>query len=198
MSLVIAFCGKERSFMAGDRREIFLSGDESSIGTLEDELYSGKIRDEAGLYRRGRELGVGLFVRDDKCKVQERDGVLVGEVSESDGGTKRTRRLSVSCGHYVITEAHGRGEKEVARGTASRFVVLGNRVTQEVANRCIASYWKAAGGGPADALRVILMAMEEAASLTPSVSQDYTLVQTTQCIVFPATEGKGDARGPAP
>jgi len=129
MSLVIAFCGKERSFMAGDRREIFLSGDESSIGTLEDELYSGKIRDEAGLYRRGRELGVGLFVRDDKCKVQERDGVLVGEVSESGRGDEA--HAEVVCLVRALRD-HGdacRGEKEVARGTASRFVVLGNRVT---------------------------------------------------------------------
>jgi len=198
MSLVIAFCGKERSFMAGDQREIFLSGDESSTGTLEEELYSGKIRDEEGLYRRARDFGVGLSIRDDKCKVQEKDGVLVGEVSESDGGTKRTRRLYLSCGHYVITEIHDRKEREIARGTASRFIVLGNRVTQEVANHCIRSYWKAVGGGPVDALRVILMTMEEAASLTPSVSQDYTLVQTTQCIAFPATEDKGDAGGPAP
>jgi len=198
MSLVIAFCGKERSFMAGDQREIFLSGDESSTGTLEEELYSGKIRDEEGLYRRGRELGVGLSIRDDKCKVQEKDGVLVGEVSEERRGDEA--HAEAVCLVRALRD-HGdpwpRG-KEVARGTASRFIVLGNRVTQEVADRCIASYWKAAGGGPADALRVILMTMEEAASLTPSVSRGYSFVQTTQCIAFPAMEDKGDARGPAP
>jgi hypothetical protein len=184
--------------MAGDRREMFLSGDEASTRTLEEELYSGKIRDEAGLYGRARDLGVVLSIRDDKCKVQERDGVLVGEVSESDGGSRRTRRLYVSCGYYVIADSYGRGEKEVSRGTASCFVVLGNRVTQEVANRCIASYWKAASGGPADALRVIMITMQEAASLTPSVSRDYTLVQTSRVIEFPRIMDTEDASKPAP
>jgi len=181
MSLVIAFCGKERAFMAGDRREIFFSGDDSATGRLEEELYSGEIRDEEGLFRRAGELGVGLFVHDGKCKVTERNGVLVGEVSESEGEQKRTRRLLVTAGTYAIREIREGKEVEVARGQASRFIVLGNRVTREVANRCIRSCWKETGGSPADALRVILVTMEEAAAATPSVSRGYTLVQTTRC-----------------
>jgi hypothetical protein len=179
MSLVIAFCGRERSFMAGDRREIYFRGDDLCTRTLEDDLYSGRIRSKDALLERARELGIDLWINDDRCKVWEEEGVLIGEVSERDGLSTRSRRLYVSCGNFVITEVQEGRQREVSRGCASRFIVLGNRTTQEVAQRCIRSHWKETGGTPADALRVIITAMEEAASLSPSVSGTYTLVQTT-------------------
>ncbi|MCQ8894057.1 MAG: DUF2121 domain-containing protein [Methanolinea sp.] len=178
MSLVIAFCGKDRSFMAGDRREICFRGDDLCTRTLEDELYSGRIKSKEALHERARELGIELWIHDDRCKAWEEEGILIGQVSERDGLSARSRKLHVSCGHFVITEVLDGRKKEVARGCASRFIVLGNRTTQDIAHRCIRSHWKETGGTPADALRIIILAMEEAASLTPSVSATYTLVQT--------------------
>jgi hypothetical protein len=165
--------------MAGDRREIVFRGDDQGTGTLEDELYSGRIQSKDALQERARELGIDLWIHDDRCKAWEEGGVLVGQVSERDGLSTRSRRLRVSCGTFVITEVQEGREREVTRGCASRFIVLGNRTTQEIAHRCIRSHWKESGGTPADALRIIILAMEEAASLTPSVSETYTLVQTT-------------------
>lgn len=179
MSLVMAFCGKDRSFMAGDRREILFYGDDQATRILEGELYSGDIRNENALYEIAGELGIGLSIRDDRCKAWEENGILIGQVSERDGLSTRSRRLYVSCGSYVIRETHDGGENEVGREYASRFIVLGNKKTQDIAHRCIRSHWKETGGTPADALRVILLAMEEAASITPTVSATYTLVQTT-------------------
>lgn len=185
MSLVIAFCGRDRSFMAGDRREIVFRGDDLRTRTLEDELYSGRIRSRDALHERARELGIDLWIHDDRCKAWEEDGILIGQVSERDGLSTRSRRLCVSCGNYVITEVQEGIKREVTRGCASRFIVLGNKTTQEIAHRCIRSHWSDTGGTPADALRIIILAMEEAASLTPSVSGTYTLVQTTAKTVLP-------------
>lgn len=185
MSLVIAFCGKDRSFMAGDRREIWFSGDDRSVHLLEDEIYSGQIRGEDELHARARERGIGICIRDDRCKVWEEGGVLVGRVSERDGSAIRYRTLFVTCGHYVMVESRGGEEREIARGGASRFIVLGNRTTQEIARRCIHSCFGKRAGTPADALRTILTAMGEAASLTPSVSRSFSLVQTAESVPLP-------------
>lgn len=179
MSLVIAFCGKERSFMAGDRREICFSGDDRLTRALEYELYSGNIHNEDELHERALKLGIDLWIRDDRCKAWEEDGILIGQVRERDGFSIRSRRLCVSCGDYLIMDILDGRKREIARGYASRFIILGNRLTQDIAHRCIYSHWKETGGSPADALRVIIATMEGAASLTPSVSGTYTLVQTT-------------------
>ncbi|MDI9632626.1 MAG: DUF2121 domain-containing protein [Methanolinea sp.] len=185
MSLVIAFCGRDRSFMAGDRREIWFRGDERSVQLLEDEIYSGRIQNEEELRARARERGVGISIRDDRCKVWEEGGVLVGRVSERDGTMLRYRTLFVSCGHYAMLESRGGGEREIARGGASRFIVLGNRTTQDIARRCIQSRFGERAGTPADALRAIFAAMEEAAARTPSVSKSFSLVQTDESVPLP-------------
>ena len=86
MSLVIAFIGAQGAVMAGDMREIITRGDRVSTETLEQELYSGQIVTDDDLKKRAEALGISLIIRDDKRKVTLRDGILVGEVSETEGG----------------------------------------------------------------------------------------------------------------
>jgi hypothetical protein len=162
--------------MAGDLREIRMGGDDEAIDTLEKELYSGNIRDGGQLRCRAKELGVVILIRDDKEKVRDRGGILIGEVTESGSGIQRVRRLYASAGHYAVADIEGSRFVMRGRGDTSTFVILGNELTRQIAHSAIQRYWKK--GTPEDAVTVIVMAMNEAAARTASVSKRYILLQT--------------------
>ncbi len=176
MSLVIAYSGSKGAIMAGDMREIRLGGQDTAVAAFEQELYSGAISDDVQLRQRAAELGVLAVIRDDKEKVRERDGVLNGEVTESEGRSLRIRRLYVSAGHYAIADIEGSRFVMRGHGDTSSFIVLGNELTRQIAHAAIQRYWK--NGTSGDAVRVIVMAMEEAAARTASVSRSYLILQT--------------------
>ncbi|WP_235809575.1 MJ0548 connectase family domain-containing protein [Methanofollis ethanolicus] len=176
MSLVIAFVGSKSAVMAGDMREIFFWGDETAVQALEKELYGGGLVADNDLYRRAEALGVGVVVRDGREKVREQDGVLVGEVRETVGGTVRARRLYATAGRYAIAEFEGSCGRLTGKGTGSTFVVLGNRAAQAIALASIREGWK--DGGTEDAVRVIILVMKTAAAATASVSKRFVLIRT--------------------
>ena len=176
MSLVIAFIGIQGAVMAGDMREIITYGDRISTETLEHELYSGLISTDDDLKKRAGELGISLTIRNDKRKVTQRDGILVGEVSETEGGVTRKRRLYATTGEYALAEITDADLRLTGKGKASNFVVLGNQVTNQIAHSCIQEHWK--NGGMHDAIRILMLSMESASKVTASVSVLYTLIHT--------------------
>jgi hypothetical protein len=176
MSLVIAFVGREGAVMAGDLREILMKGPDAAICRFEQELYSGQIRTESDLWKRAVAMGIILLLRDDKCKVSDHEGILVGEVAESEGYNVRKRRLCVACGTYAIVDITGDAAILKQEGQGSTFVVLGNEVTKRIAHGMIRSEWK--NGTFPDAVRLIIRIMNTAASSTPSVSRACTILQT--------------------
>ncbi|ABN57189.1 MULTISPECIES: MJ0548 connectase family domain-containing protein [Methanoculleus] len=184
MTLVIAFIGKQGAVMAGDMREIAFGGDDSSIEDLERELYGGSIASDSDLAKRADEIGVTIQLRDDKTKVSQRDGVLVGEVTETEGAKTSRKRLYATKGSYVIAEIVDSRLRVMQKGQASNFVVLGNDTTKEVANQCIQGMWE--GGTIQDALRLIMLTMQIAASVTASVSRTFVLVHTDIAADVPA------------
>jgi hypothetical protein len=176
MSLVIAFIGTHGAVMAGDMREIITCGDRISTEALEHELYSGMIITDEDLKKRAGELGVLLTIRDDKRKVTQRHGILVGEVSETEGDAVRKRRLYATAGEYALAEITNSEFRMTAKGKAGNFVVLGNRLTKQIAHSCIKENWK--NGSIHDAIRIIMLSMEKASKSTASVSGLYNLIQT--------------------
>ncbi|MCT8337684.1 DUF2121 domain-containing protein [Methanoculleus sp. Afa-1] len=176
MTLVIAFIGEQGAVMAGDMREIAFGGDELLIEELERELYSGSISSDNDLTERADAIGVTIRLRDDKTKVMQRDGVLVGEVTETEGASVRCRRLYAAKGNYAIAELVDSRLRVIQKGRASNFVVLGNDITKRVADRCIREMWE--GGTVQDALRLIMLTMQIAAGVTASVSRTFVLVHT--------------------
>jgi hypothetical protein len=176
LSLVVAFSGRDGAVIAGDLREILMQGSDGEISGFEQELYSGQIKNDTTLRKRAGERGIGLHIRDNKCKVSEQGGILVGEVSESDGAVVRTRRLFVSCGCYAIVDITKDGPVLQTKGKGSTFVVLGNEVTKRIAHELIQAEWK--NGTFADAVRLVLLIMNTAASCTASVSRECTILQT--------------------
>lgn len=176
MTLVIAFIGEQGAVMAGDMREIAFGGDEPLIEELERELYGGSISSDSDLAERAEAIGVTIRLRDDKTKVSQRDGVLVGEVTETEGASVHCRRLYAAKGSYAIAEIVDSRLRVTQKGRASNFVVLGNDITKRVADRCIREMWE--GGTVQDALRLIMFTMQITAGVTASVSRTFVLVHT--------------------
>jgi len=54
--------------------------------------------------------------------------------------------------------------------------VLGNDITKQIASQCIQRAWE--GGTVPDAMRVVMLTMQIAASVTASVSRTFMLVHT--------------------
>lgn len=175
-TLVIAFIGNRGAVMAGDMREIAFQGDNACIGELERELYSGLIATDADLQRRADEIGVTIRVRDDKPKVSQQEGVLIGEVTETEGPKVAKKRLYATKGSYAIAEVVDARPRVTHRGRAGNFVVLGNDITKQIANQCIRGAWE--GGTLQDAIRIIMFIMQAAAGMTASVSRTFILVHT--------------------
>ncbi|MDD1658421.1 MAG: DUF2121 domain-containing protein [Methanomicrobiales archaeon] len=176
MSLVIAFIGAHGTAMAGDMREISFGGEPGAVEALEGELYAGTITGEDALYRRAEALGVTLRIRDDRVKVRDRGGVLVGEVGEREANAGRSRRLYAATGRYALIDLEGGRVTRRSGGGAGSFVVLGNEVAKQVAHRCITEGWK--NGTLEDAIRILIRTLEEASRASPTVSRSFLLVQT--------------------
>jgi len=176
MSLVIAYIGSGDAAMAGDLREIAFGGDPEAVAVLEQELYRGTITTDEALQRRAGALGVTLRIRDDRVKVRDRGGILVGEVGEREPGIERSRRLYASAGRYLLADLEGGQVTRRSSGGAGSFVVLGSEVVKGVIRRCITEGWKE--GTLEDAIRILIRSMGEAARASPTVSQAFLLVQT--------------------
>jgi len=184
MSLVIAFIGAQGAVMAGDMRELITCGDRVSTEILEQELYNGQIVTDDDLKKRAEALGLSLVIRDDKRKVTQRDGILVGEVSETEGGVSKKRRLYATAGEYALAEITDTDLRLTGKGKAGNFVVLGNQVTKQIAHSCIRENWK--NGGMHDAIRILALSMERASNATASVSGLYSLIHSTAKISLSA------------
>ena len=185
MSLVITFIGKNGAVMAGDMREITFQGDKDSREGLEKELYTGMLTTDEELENRATELEVEIKIRDDKNKISQRDGILVGEVSSIERGLVQKRRVYASADNYAIIEIRGSEAKLTGKGKGSAFLVFGNNVTKEIANSCIKDHWK--NGNLSDAVKVMILTMEIASKVSASVSKEYVLLQTASKIGLSGT-----------
>jgi hypothetical protein len=168
LSLVVAFAGKDRAMIGGDRRSIaFFGGAEA----LEEELYSGKIRTDEELKKRAEDLGSMIQIADGREKVWKRkDGeVLVGEVTEISLERQRRRRVYLVAGGYVLAEI-SKKRAEISKRGRSTLVILGNLFTREFA------YKRLGAAGKPPELSSMKSLFEEARRATASVSPDYTLL----------------------
>jgi hypothetical protein len=178
MTLVMAFIGASGAVMGGDMREMTTIGSPDATAALERELFSGSLKTDDDLIRRAEELGVNISIRDDKVKVVERDGVLVGEVTAFEAGVLRSRLLYATAGSYTIVETGEGPPVRKGEGGAGNFVVLGNELAKGIAGRVIRDRWR--NGGLDDAREVITRSLEQAAAASPSVSRRFILVETRQ------------------
>ena len=100
----------------------------------------------------------------------------MGEVSETEGGIPRKRRLYATAGEYALAGITDADLRLTGKGKASNFVVLGNQITQQIAHTCIQEHWK--NGGMHESIRILMLSMERASKATASVSGLYTVIHT--------------------
>lgn len=165
MSLVVAFAGKTRAVMGGDRRSISFFG---AAPKLEEELYGGKIRTDADLARRAKELGARMAVSDRREKVWRTGDVLVGEVTELSAENQRRRRVYATPGGYMLVDVTG-NEAVVTRKGASTLIILGNRFTQKLAYDML-------GTGKVPDVSSVKAVFQEASEKTASVSREHSIL----------------------
>ncbi|MCR3884337.1 DUF2121 domain-containing protein [Methanotrichaceae archaeon M04Ac] len=167
MSLVVAYSGKDRAVMGGDRRSISFFGE---AGVLEEELYGGKIRTDEDLRKRAEELGSVVEIADGHEKVWKRGDLLAGEVTELSIEKQRRRRIYAVPGGYILVDIDGQKAEITKRGT-SALVILGNRFTRDLAFQRLGS------GKPPDEASFKAL-FEEVGRATASVSPDFTILTT--------------------
>jgi len=172
LSLVVAFAGKKRAILGGDKRSIAFFG---RAEALEEELYSGRIRTDEELRRRAEELGSNIRISDGREKVWKwgDGGVLVGEVTELSVESQRRRRIYLVPGGYLLVEIAGK-KAEVSKRGKSTLIILGNRFTREFA------YQRLGASGKPPELSSMRSLFEEAMEATASVSPDYTLLTSDE------------------
>lgn len=178
MTLVVAFIGKNGAVMAGDMREITFEGEKSDREKLEKDLYSGNIVTDDELMQKAKEFGVRIKVTDDKNKISEKTGALIGEVSSREAGITRKRRLYASAGNYAIAELVDTQLKLTSHAKGSTFIAFGNEFTKQVANKCFQENWTKKSNFQ-EAVKILMLCMETVARKTASVSKQYALIHTT-------------------
>ncbi|MDH7593556.1 MAG: DUF2121 domain-containing protein [Methanomicrobiales archaeon] len=176
MSLVISFIGVSGAVMAGDMREIRFRGEEDKIAILEDELYSGRIAMEETLELRAEGLGIEISISDTKNKIFQSDGVLIGEVTSTDGVVRSRRRLYATIDSYAIVDFLDGAATIRRQGSGSSFIVLGSEIGKAIAQNSINRYWK--GGEIREAIEIIMRVMTDVAEKTATVSRRYVMVQS--------------------
>ncbi|MFQ6055972.1 MAG: DUF2121 domain-containing protein, partial [Methanosarcinales archaeon] len=146
-----------------------------NLELLEEELYKGIIKTDKELLHRAKDLGINIYIRDDKKKVRiYKENVLVGEVTSYSAEKIQIRRMYVTIGGYSIAEIIDNKLKITDTGGSS-FIVFGNEITKKIANIAIKNTWKKRGTLK-DAIRVLITAMEAASKKTASVSKQYDII----------------------
>lgn len=174
MSLVVAFAGKKRAILGGDKRSIAFFGKADS---LEEELYSGQIQTDEDLARRAEELGAQIAISDGREKVWRRGDVLVGEVTELSFESQRHRRIYTTPGAYLIVDVEGKEVAVIKKGK-STLIILGNRFTQKLARDMLAT-------GKAPDPSAIESVLQEARRRSASVSSEHAILVAEKVLSNP-------------
>jgi hypothetical protein len=133
MSLIIALAGSKKAIIGGDKRSMTFLG---SCPELEHELYSGSLQTDHDLLKRAEELGASLQVEDGREKVWRQGDILVGEVTEISLKADRRRRIYLVPGAYLMADITGKEAKVMGQGEVA-CMILGNKISQQVASQCI-------------------------------------------------------------
>ncbi|HIP35016.1 MAG TPA: DUF2121 domain-containing protein [Methanothermococcus okinawensis] len=139
MSIVIGYYGNNGAVIGGDKRNIIFRGDPKKREELEKKLYSGKIKDEEELKKVAEELGVKVYIEDERVKVKKINNTLVGEV-RSIGADSRRRRMYLTKGMCVIVDILNDDVigKSVKRGNG--VIIFGNKHLKEIARKELRKY----------------------------------------------------------
>jgi hypothetical protein len=168
MSLVVAFAGKKKAIVGGDRRSIAFFGQAEA---LEEELYSGQIKSDEQLVKRAQELKAQIAVSDARDKVWAKGHILVGEVAELSADDQRRRRVYAAPGGYLLVDI-SKNRAEIRQQGKSTLIILGNEITKKVAYEQLAKL-------EAFDESIIESTFKEAREKTASVSPTFKVISSS-------------------
>ena len=131
MSIVVGYYGNNGAVIVGDRRNIMFRGDPEKRKELEKELYSGKIKDDEELKKVAENMGIKIFIEDEREKVRKIDNVLVGEV-KSIGADSQRRRMYLTKGKCVVVDILNDTITNKSVKNGSGIILFGNRYLKNI------------------------------------------------------------------
>ena len=139
MSIVVGYYGNNGAVIVGDRRNIMFRGDPEKRKELEKELYSGKIKDDEELKKVAENMGIKIFIEDEREKVRKIDNVLVGEV-KSIGADSQRRRMYLTKGKCVVVDILNDTITNKSVKNGSGIILFGNRYLKNIVQEELKEY----------------------------------------------------------
>ncbi|HIQ39101.1 MAG TPA: DUF2121 domain-containing protein [Methanothermococcus okinawensis] len=177
MSIVIGYYGNNGAVIGGDKRNIIFRGDPKKREELEKKLYSGKIKDEEELKRVAEELGVKVYIEDERVKVKKINNTLVGEV-RSIGADSRRRRMYLTKGMCAIVDILNDDviSKSVKRGNG--VVIFGNKHLKEIASKELRKYMYDFNRMSIEEVKEVIEGVLKRCCGGPTSSKDFDILYT--------------------
>ena len=139
MSIVVGYYGNNGAVIVGDRRNIMFRGNPEKRKELEKELYSGKIKDDEELKKVAEDMGIKIFIEDEREKVRKIDNVLVGEV-KSIGADSQRRRMYLTKGKCVVVDILNDTITNKSVKNGSGIILFGNRYLKNIVQEELKKY----------------------------------------------------------
>ena len=139
MSVIIGYYGNNGAVIAGDKRNIIFRGDPKKREELEKSLYSGKIKNDEDLKERAKELGIKIYIEDERTKIKKINNVLIGEV-KSIGLNSQRRRMYLTKGKCAIVDILNDEITKKSLKEGMGLIIFGNKYLKEIVQKELKKY----------------------------------------------------------
>ena len=139
MSVIIGYYGNNGAVIAGDKRNIIFRGDPKKREELEKSLYSGKIKNDKDLEERAKELGIKIYIEDERIKIKKVNNVLIGEV-KSIGLNSQRRKMYLTKGKCAILDILNDEITKKSLKEGMGLIIFGNKYLKEIVQRELKKY----------------------------------------------------------
>ncbi|MBW9221909.1 DUF2121 domain-containing protein [Methanothermococcus sp. SCGC AD-155-C09] len=139
MSVIIGYYGNNGAVIAGDKRNIIFRGDPKKREELEKSLYSGKIKNDKDLKERAKELGIKIYIEDERTKIKKINNVLIGEV-KSIGLDSQRRRMYLTKGKCAIVDILNDEITKKSLKEGMGLIIFGNKYLKEIVQKELKKY----------------------------------------------------------
>ncbi|MBW9221353.1 DUF2121 domain-containing protein [Methanothermococcus sp. SCGC AD-155-M21] len=139
MSVIIGYYGNNGAVIAGDKRNIIFRGDPKKREDLEKSLYSGKIKNDEDLKEKAKELGIKIYIEDERTKIKKINNVLIGEV-KSIGLNSQRRRMYLTKGKCAIVDILNDEITKKSLKEGMGLIIFGNKYLKEIVQKELKKY----------------------------------------------------------
>ncbi|HIP17398.1 MAG TPA: DUF2121 domain-containing protein [Methanothermococcus okinawensis] len=139
MSVIIGYYGNNGAVIAGDKRNIIFRGDPKKREELEKSLYSGKIKSDEDLKEKASELGIKIYIEDERTKIKKVNNVLIGEV-KSIGLNSQRRKMYLTKGKCAIVDILNDEITKKSLKEGMGLIIFGNKYLKEIVQKELKKY----------------------------------------------------------